>query len=370
MGGWSTGMPTPSGWPRMSSSRTVRCSSTGAASNPTSRGSRGGNSSRGASYAKWVISPEPGRRRRMALKSARRRAFATSTTRCRATLNGGSERISRARPLSTLRAPTSRRSEPPSAAADGRSSASVMKPARLGGAPALPGSSLRHRSHRGWAGGEPQPPVLVGHAVDREPPGETAGDRERNGPEVDGQREVDRRSLRNSLRAADLEVPPDLHGLVAIRSRDVDELAIGVLQVELPVVGPVSLVPVDVELDADGGRRGVGPCHAPAAAEDEQLSFGDLGRVAQNHRHLHGPPTYRSGLDVSVPEALACADRGSRPGPPSPRPGRRAGAAIRGVTSISPEDGVQRAHVDPVVVTPVHRHGSRLARCARLVDGN
>ena len=77
-------------------------------------------------------------------------------------------------------------------------------------------------------------------------------------------------------------------------------LAVGVLQEQLPVVRGLGLVPVHVDLQRHGGGHGVGARHAPAAAQNEELAVGHLGRVAQQHGHFHEGGGYRSPSERGI----------------------------------------------------------------------
>ena len=129
-------------------------------------------------------------------------------------------------------------------------------------------------------------------------------------------------------RARHVELAPDLDGVGALGRVHHDGAAVGVLEVELPVVHLVGLVPTHVDLERDARRHRVGARQGPATPEHEQLPVGDLRRVAQQHRDLHA----RQATAGSV---LARAERPARrrlPAPAghrprAPRPSRPGGAA-------------------------------------------
>ena len=96
-------------------------------------------------------------------------------------------------------------------------------------------------------------PSMVSRQANRVP------GRQRDGPEVDGQRHVDGRALGDALRLAHGELAAHLDRLGPLRRLHQHRLAVGILEKELPVVRRLGLVPVDVDLQRDGGGHGSGP---------------------------------------------------------------------------------------------------------------
>src|SRR3954465_485454 len=140
-----------------------------------------------------------------------------------------------------------------------------------------------------WSGAEGQPPVLAGLAVDVEHPLVALPGLERQWTDLEGEREVDVRTVSQPCRSSDLGLGGDLHRVRTLRARDADRLPVlaDQAQPELePLVGPV---PRHVELDRDG-RRSSPARHAPAAAVDVELSLGNHGVVGEQHRGPHVRP--------------------------------------------------------------------------------
>ena len=86
---------------------------------------------------------------------------------------------------------------------------------------------------------------------------------------------------RHRVGTGHVELAPDLDGMGAFGRVHQDGTAVGVLQVELPVVGLLGLVPTDVDLHGDGRGHRIGAGERPAAPEHEELPVGHLGRVTQ-----------------------------------------------------------------------------------------
>ena len=126
-------------------------------------------------------------------------------------------------------------------------------------------------------------PVVARLTVDGQLPHVAAPDVERERPEVHGNGNVDVRARRGARRAADLELPLDAQRLTL----DLDREPVLGEELEHPVVGPVGLVPRDVDLHRDRAGRDLGTGHRPAAAEDEELAAALLGGVGEHERHAH-----------------------------------------------------------------------------------
>ena len=144
----------------------------------------------------------------------------------------------------------------------------------------------RRRQSRGARGRERQDPVPLGLAVDREPPGESGRRRDRQRAEVERQRDVDRASFGHRLGTRHLEVAADLDRLGSVGRLADDRLPVLVDQEQLPVVQPIDLGPVDVDLDGHSRRVGP-PDEAPPAPGDGELAVRHLGGIAKEQRHPH-----------------------------------------------------------------------------------
>jgi hypothetical protein len=123
--------------------------------------------------------------------------------------------------------------------------------------------------------------------------------RELEGRDRDGQRQVERSAGLHVERAVELHLRHDPRGLQALRRGHQHRLSVGVDQVESHLVLDVPLVPGDLHVERDGGRRRAGPGDRPAAAVDVELPVRHVGVVGQQHRYLQHSTSPRScGSDL------------------------------------------------------------------------
>jgi len=103
-----------------------------------------------------------------------------------------------------------------------------------------------------------QSAVAIRSQMGRHAPGVALAGLQGQRSEVHGQSHVDRCPGRNGLRTGHVELAADLYGMRALGRVHQDGAAVGVLEVELPVVGLLRFMPSDVDLHGDGRRHGIG----------------------------------------------------------------------------------------------------------------